>query len=106
MRDLRPEEVTPLLGEGFHTALRRIADSAEADKAWHAFDDMDDDEWHEVLMFVVEGMNMSGIVFQRVEAEDLPQQDRPDDVSPAVTEVPLSSWAPEHHELFPDNRPE
>lgn len=42
------------LAEGFHTALRKAGDSAQADTAWRAIRDMSDDEWGGIVRFVAE----------------------------------------------------
>jgi|1185.fasta_scaffold158699_2 hypothetical protein len=41
-----------LLGEGFHTGLRKAADSPESSQAWKAISEMKPEEWSEVVEFV------------------------------------------------------
>ena len=48
------DELRSFLGEGFHTAFRKAADSDEANTIWHLIQKMDPDEWHAVLDFVTE----------------------------------------------------
>ena len=43
-----------VLGEGFHTAFRKATDSAEGTAIWQAINDMDEQEWEDVLKFVIE----------------------------------------------------
>lgn len=54
------EDAMSLIGEGLHTALRKIADSDEATRAWEAISDMDSEEWSGYLAFLIEGMRYSG----------------------------------------------
>lgn len=54
------EDAMSLIGEGLHTALRKIGDSVEAAEAWEAIDEMDGEEWTGYLAFVIEGMRYSG----------------------------------------------
>jgi hypothetical protein len=46
------ETFRSLLGEGFHTALRKEGESVAADWAWRSIRDMPRDEWGRVLDFV------------------------------------------------------
>lgn len=54
------EDAMSLIGEGLHTALRKIADSEEAAVAWKAIYDMDSEEWSGYLAFLIEGMRYTG----------------------------------------------
>jgi hypothetical protein len=46
------ETFKSLLGEGFHTGLRKAADSPESSQAWNAIRAMDPKEWSSVVDFV------------------------------------------------------
>jgi len=48
------DELENFLGEGFHTAFRKAVDSKEADRIWHAINDLPSEEWSAVLYFVAE----------------------------------------------------
>jgi hypothetical protein len=53
-------ELRQSLGVLIHTGLRKAADSPASWQAWKAIQDMDDDEWNEVLRYVVEGLAGGG----------------------------------------------
>lgn len=46
------ETFLSVLGESFHTALRKATDSEQGSAAWNAIKDMDDLEYEQVLEFV------------------------------------------------------
>lgn len=47
------EALMTFLGEGFHTAFRKVGDSDEARIIYDAIEAMDPDEWDTILAFVV-----------------------------------------------------
>jgi hypothetical protein len=51
-------DLKEVLGEVFHTALRKAADSPESDTAWKAIRDMKPDEWDGILDFVVDCLDV------------------------------------------------
>lgn len=48
------EDIRSMIAEGFHTALRKAADSMDAAIAWKAIRDMDSEEYSAVCRFVSE----------------------------------------------------
>lgn len=48
------EDIRSMIAEGFHTALRKAADSMDASIAWKAIRDMDSEEYSAVCRFVSE----------------------------------------------------
>lgn len=44
------------LGIAIHTSLRKAGYSSEANTAWKAIDDMNSDEWSDILDFIVDGL--------------------------------------------------
>jgi len=50
------ENVISLLGEGFHTAFRKIVQTNEGHKIWELIQKLDHDDWIAVLEFVYEGI--------------------------------------------------
>jgi hypothetical protein len=60
-----------LLGEGFHTALRKAPEDrlGHAHTAWTAIRQMDPADWEAVLRYVVDGMDQMGYVIVAKYAE-------------------------------------
>jgi hypothetical protein len=48
------DELCSFLGEGFHTAFRKVTDSETGTQIWKLIQELDPDEWHQVLLFVAE----------------------------------------------------
>jgi hypothetical protein len=61
VRALDRAEAMDVLGEGFHTSLRKGSDDPLASEAWRAIDDMPPAEWGGVLAFLVDGLESMGI---------------------------------------------
>jgi len=53
---LDKEDVISLLGEGFHTAFRKIVQTPEGTEIWRLIQKLDDEDWMAVLEFVYEGI--------------------------------------------------
>lgn len=55
-RPLTREMAASILGEGFHTSLRKAGESQWSDAAWSAINQMHSDEWNRILEFLVDGL--------------------------------------------------
>lgn len=58
-----------LLGEGFHTALRKASDHPSAWQAWKAVEGMPPEEWDAILRFVLGGLRVNGVRLFTVEEQ-------------------------------------
>jgi hypothetical protein len=65
-----PDDAKALLGEGFHTALRKAPEDrlGHAHTAWVAIREMDPADWDAVLRYVVNGMDQMGFVIVEKES--------------------------------------
>lgn len=60
MTKISREDATSLLGEGIHTGLRKAVDSHESVVVWQAINRLPDDEWHTVLVWLVDALASMG----------------------------------------------
>lgn len=51
------EDFIDMIGEGFHTAMRKVTDCQQADTIWHQIQKMPMDDWAAVLDFVASGFD-------------------------------------------------
>lgn len=63
------DEAKSLLGEGFHTSLRKGADHESADEAWGVINEMPNAVWNDVLSFLVDGIGVMGYCIAKEEDE-------------------------------------
>lgn len=56
MATITREELASAVGEGIHTALRKAGRSRHATAAYRAIDEMNDEEWGDVVDFAVDGL--------------------------------------------------
>lgn len=50
------------LGEAIHTSLRKVGSSHASNQAWHAITDIPDDEWRQILDFILGGLQIRAAI--------------------------------------------
>lgn len=56
MKSITKEQLAALIGEGVHTAIRKVGTSAGANRIYHEIDSLDDAEWNKIVSFVADGI--------------------------------------------------
>jgi len=65
LEEVEDREAQGLFGEAFHTSLRKGSDHPEAAIAHGAITRMPDDEWEEVVLYMMSGLAEMGYVLAK-----------------------------------------